>query len=116
MKRDFLEFERGRFGPSVAIKPPRLSWDYGIYHRVILDVGRCRLKLSIRPSRQGTRVSVAAVLEEFTFHRDLMEFLWAPRESNGAIETYLLDALEEVLKNPTPPESETPAETDTGTS
>lgn len=111
---DFMEFERGRFGPSVAIKPRRLSWDYGIYHRVMLDVGRCRLKLSVRPSRQGTRVSVAAVLEEFTFHRDLLEYLWASRESNGAIETYVLDALEEILKDSTPSESEMPAETDTG--
>ena len=110
---DFLDFDREKFGPSVAIKPPRLSWDYAIYHRVILDVGRCRLKLSVRASGQGTRVSVAAVVEEHTFHRDLMKWFWASRESNGAIEIHVLDALEEALLEPVPTEPDMPPETDT---
>jgi hypothetical protein len=115
VRSDTLEFPLGRFGPSVATDPPRLTWDYGIYHRVLLDQGRCSLKISVRPSGEGTRVAVAAIIEEYTFHRDLLEYLWAPRESNGAIEVYFLEAIDKIFQDSRPGGSEAPGDSGSGT-
>ena len=100
IQTEFLEFPSGTFGHSVATKPRRIAWEYGYYHRVVLDSGRVRLKLSVRPAKGGTRVAVNADLEEYNYHRDLRVFLWVPRESNGAIEEFFLRRVQELLENP----------------
>ena len=106
----FLEFPAGTFGQSVATKPPRLTWEYGFYHQVVIDSGRVRLKISVRPARGGTRVAVNADLEEYNFHRDLMVFLWVSRESNGAIEQFFLRRVQELLENQGEEKSGAPVE------
>ena len=97
MQTGWFEFAEGTFGPSVAIKPPPLTWEYGFYHRVRLDAGRSRLRISLRTAAAGTRVSVHADVQEYNFHRDLREYMWGQRESNGAIEIRILDLLERRL-------------------
>lgn len=96
----WTEFSEGTFGPSVATKPPRLTWEYGYYHKVKLDSGRSQLKIGIVPSKGGTRVSVSAEIQEYSFHRDLREYNWVERDSNGAIELFFLDRLNESLNGP----------------
>lgn len=106
----FLEFPTGTFGRSVASPPPRLTWEYGFYHKVVIDSGRVRLKISVRPAKGGTRVAVNADLEEFNFHRDLRVYLWVSRESNGAIEQFFLRRVQELLENPGEEKSDALAE------
>lgn len=108
----FFEFAEGAFGPSVAGQPPELTWEYGYYHKVMLDAGRSRLRISVRPAGSGTRVAVHADVEEWNFHRDLREYLWSKRESNGAIELAFLDRVEEILEPGTKRERKPPAPAD----
>ncbi|MBI4161133.1 MAG: hypothetical protein HY509_01645 [Acidobacteria bacterium] len=108
----FFEFAEGAFGPSVATQPPELTWEYGYYHKVMLDAGRSRLRISVRPAGSGARVAVHADVEEWNFHRDLREYLWSKRESNGAIEQDLLDRVGEILEPGTKRERKVPVPAD----
>ena len=104
LRTGWFEFAEGTFGPSVATKPPPLTWEYGYYHRVRLETGRSRLRISLRPTAAGTRVAVHADVQEYNFHRDLREFMWGPRESNGAIEIHVLDRIERRLDTAAEPD------------
>lgn len=108
LETGFYEFAVGTFGPSVATQPPVLTWEYGYYHKVMLDAGRSRLRISVRPAGSGTRVAVHADVEEWSYHRDLHEYLWSRRESNGAIELAFLEQVGEILEPGTKRERKAP--------
>jgi hypothetical protein len=110
----WYEFAEGTFGPNVAIKPPRLTWEYGYYHIVKLASGRSRLKISVVPSKGGIRVSVHASVQEYSFHRDLREWDWVSRDSNGSIERFFMERLGEILEGKTSVPEPDPKAPDSG--
>jgi hypothetical protein len=94
---DFTEFAAGRFGRSVAMPPPRVSPTFPFYQTNKMQTGKVRLHALLEPNGTGTRVRVDASLLSRAMNRLTYEWTEIPRESNGTIEKYFLDKLEERL-------------------
>ena len=94
---EFTEFAAGRFGRSVATPAPKVSPTFPFYQTNKMQTGKARLHASIEPDGTGSRVRVAASLLSPAVNRLTYEAVEIPRESNGAIEKYFLDKLEERL-------------------
>lgn len=81
---------------NVATRPPTASRQRPIRQWVILNRGRYSLDISVKPDER-TRVSIKAYIEERAFHVGENVRIWAERYSNGTIENYFLDRLEQAL-------------------
>jgi hypothetical protein len=62
-----------------------------------MQTGKVRLHALLEPNGTGTRVRVDASLLSRAMNRLTYEWTEIPRESNGTIEKYFLDKLEERL-------------------
>ena len=94
---EFTYFAPSRFGRSVATAPPKVSPTFPFYQTNEMQTGKARLHASIEPNGAGSRVRVEALLMSPAFNRLTYERAEIPRQSNGTIERYFLDKLEERL-------------------
>jgi len=94
---EFTEFAAGRFGRSVATPPPKVSPTFPFYQTNKMQTGKARLRASIEANGTGSRVRVEALLLSAAINRLTYEPAEIPRQSNGTIEKYFLDKLEERL-------------------
>ena len=99
---EFTQFAAGRFGRSVAMPPPKVSPTFPFYQTNKMQTGKARLHASIETNGTGSRVRVEASLLSPAVNRLTYESAEIPRESNGTIEKYFLDRLEERLAAGTP--------------
>jgi hypothetical protein len=79
---------------NVATKPQVASRNYPIRQFVSLSRGRYSLQIQVTPDDR-TRVSIHAYIEERAFHIGESVKLWAERHSNGTIEKYFFDKLDQ---------------------
>jgi len=94
---DFTEFAANRFGRDVATPPPKVSPTFPFYQKNKMSTGKARLRATIEANGTGSRVRVEALLMSPAFNRLTYEPAEIPRQSNGTIEKYFLDKLEERL-------------------
>lgn len=81
---------------NVATRPPIATKQRPIRQWVNLNRGRYALQISVTPGEK-TRVTIKAYIEERAYHIGESVKLWAERHSNGTIENYFLDKLEQAL-------------------